>query len=106
MLLTCGGRTSQHCSPQRRARQYQALPPGRVLICPLAIRSDSKDTKATGLDTSLLGSVYRQLVRLLQMYLRSADHPDQSFLNSVLNIYLNLWHDHAGDHKAAVKAAN
>ncbi len=41
------------------------------------------------------------------MYLRSADHPDQSFLNSVLNIYLNLWHDHAGDRPiAAAKAAN
>ncbi len=40
------------------------------------------------------------------MYLRSADHPDQSFLNSVLNIYLNLWHDHAGNRpNAGAKAA-
>ena len=40
-------------------------------------------------------------VQPLQMYLRSADHPDQSFLNSVLNIYLNLWHDHSGDRSDA-----
>ena len=35
------------------------------------------------------------LLRGLQTYMRDLQHPNAPFLNSVLNIYLNLWHDHA-----------
>ena len=29
------------------------------------------------------------------MYLRDSSHPNGVFMNSMVNIYLNLWHDHA-----------
>ena len=38
--------------------------------------------------------------------MRDMQHPNMFFLNSVLNVYLNLWHDHARRCTSAENWAN
>ncbi len=40
------------------------------------------------------------------MYLRDMQHPNVPFMNSILNVYLNLWHDYARRCTASASGAS
>ena len=50
---------------------------------------------AAALTVTLAVTLLSSCDRALQMYLRDSTHPNPVFMNSMFNIYLNLWHDHA-----------